>query len=1027
MSRTLLSLLIAVTVIGAASADVPAPPSALAVDAYIAVPEIPGNGIDDNLDGTKDEAISDCWTANNADYYCEAESAQFLSPMVSAADTDASGGSYVHLPLGNHHSVAQLRLPGSSITNATYYLFARVRNLGSARRIWIDDATIPRYPDNATLGATIPQRENFTWELLGTADTALNLRNKVNGTAQRTMVLSGTIGVSIMSEAGIHFDKFCISTDANAIPQGATDSTLCSSAAETQSDYVVLDIGANPMPTIDGTIDALWAEVNVVNYSGVDTGISGAPVTRCVWDKDASPQRIACLHTYTRANLISSVTADDTDVSGDTASYIYFKLTDLDRARDADTYLVGVNMNATQAVIDANWPSDVFSTTVDLANFTHGRSYSGDVLVIEYAFDLPNVATADQQFLVNFRANERISGQSATFKGAFNASGSTAAIEGWGVGKLSSTGLSGVADETAPTVNNCSAINVGSVSFDARCDTDEAGSYLVKYDSDDDGAVSGGDMVTVNGQGTCSGTCTLNVSGLTVGTLYEWQLCVTDAAGNQGCGAVVDTTTIAEDAFYIATDGDDGNDGSSLNPWKTWAFALAQLDPGETLIVKNGEYDAANGAGWPNVNCSSGYNNGTSSQPITIRAENERQAWLKGAGENSDRFRLENCSWWRIEGLRISDADNASTTTNRYVVLLRSSTNNVLRRLLVHNNNRYVNSHLVNLDGSHNNLIEEVEAYNFNRHAIIPNSGSDNNIIRRVYCNSRSHGDIQGGFPSGNSSGGDSCVSIYPGSFNTVENVFAEGNPGQLSEINASGQNRDNKFYGVIFDGSVDGSFAYGLNPNARGSTLTTMPRDITCENCLFYDGDIGIRSASAKGTRCDNCTFFANTIGVSLRINGSKLGDSNYSFFGTNINILSAGTGVRRIETDGTWTVGVDFVNTFNVGTPFSNLPGGSVTNATTVDPSLGSCFTHIRDSSPLKGAGLGGADIGANVLFTYENGVKTSTKLLDSTTGEIKSEFYGARVNDAGLDTMTNSIVDFISRLQPSCNWATDKPAGY
>jgi len=378
--------------------------------------------------------------------------------------------------------------------------------------------------------------------------------------------------------------------------------------------------------------------------------------------------------------------------------------------------------------------------------------------------------------------------------------------------------------------------------------------------------------------------------------------------------------------------------------------------------------------------------------------------------------------------LRISDADNASVTANRPVVFIKTSNNNKFIRLLLHHNNRHGNNHLIESDSSDSNLYEEIELYNFHRHGILFWAGSDSNTLRRVYCNARSHGDITGGRVSGNSQGADSCLSVYPGSFNIIENLMAEGNVGQLSEQNATGTNIQNRFLGIMFNGENVGAFSTGLNPNARGSTLTRMPREITCTDCVFVNGYVGFRSASAKDIRCDNCTFISNsTTGIYLRHNGGNLGDSIYSFRGDNINILGPGSfGVVRIETGGTWTVTLNFVNIFNTTTAVSNLPS-AISNLTTVNPSLGSCYTHIRPSSALSGAGLGGADLGADVTFAYVNGVKTSTKLLDSTTGELRSIFIGATVNDAGLNTTSDSPADFISSMQPSCNWSADKPTGY
>ena len=84
--------------------------------------------------------------------------------------------------------------------------------------------------------------------------------------------------------------------------------------------------------------------------------------------------------------------------------------------------------------------------------------------------------------------------------------------------------------------------------------------------------------------------------------------------------------------YYISPTGADSNSGtSSSSPWKTFGFAIRKLRAGDTLILRNGTYNASN-TGYVNVNCSTNAANGVSGQPITIKAENERQAFIDGDG-----------------------------------------------------------------------------------------------------------------------------------------------------------------------------------------------------------------------------------------------------------------------------------------------------------------------------------------------------------------------------------------------------------
>jgi hypothetical protein len=76
---------------------------------------------------------------------------------------------------------------------------------------------------------------------------------------------------------------------------------------------------------------------------------------------------------------------------------------------------------------------------------------------------------------------------------------------------------------------------------------------------------------------------------------------------------------------------------------------------------------------------------------------------------------------------------------------------------------------------------------------------------------------------------------------------------------------------------------------------------------------------------------------------------------------------------TDDTWTWQFDHLDSYNnAGGNFSRAPpNANVISPLSTNPGLGSCYLWIPDGSPMKGAGAGGTDIGANVLYarrTYQ-----------------------------------------------------------
>jgi hypothetical protein len=992
-------------------------------------PEIPSNGIDDDHNGTIDEAVNDVWTAVDADYKIEAEDCQILAPIAEVADDAASGSAYVQMAVGNSASDSQIRCQ-HAFTADDYYIWALVRNFPGSRRLWWSTSSIPRRGVNGTLAMVLPELANYTWIPLGTTGSNLNFKNGTNETAQRSVTDPGAI--YIMLEPGIQLDALVLS------PNISTDAGAIFTAGPTQIAYEIRDIGdGNSMPTADGTIDAIWANVPAVSYAGWNQGVTGSPSTKLVWDKDSTPKRLCALHTYTLANLVGGVTTDDTDLSGDTALYLYWKITNLTRTRDADSYLMGVNMDATQAVIDANWPDGNFSTTVDLANLSHGRSYSGNVVVIEVCFDIPGSPVADQQILLNVRANERVTGTGAGHWGAFNQSPTqTYQIDGWGVAKLSSTGVAASADETAPVLTSCSAVNVGNANFDAQCTTDEGGTAWVEYDTDDDGAVSGGDFVVGQSTPVGTGVITLNVPSLTQGTAYEWRMRIQDAAGNTGDGAVVDTTTTSETQRFVSVSGTGTEAGTNCADTNdTTRCPLSQIavraSPGETWIIKDGTY-ATTSTGRININgaaTGTGAANGTVTQPVTVRAENERQAWIQSNGAVIP-FEMKNCSYWRVEGLRLSQADLASPTHTGNNVLLWNVHNFVFRRNLLQFNNRYAGGASFAVEiAMTNSLIEENELYDYHRNGMAISLSSNNNVIRRNYINSRSRADITGGYVSGDKTRGDTGFACYPCHTNIFENNIVENVGAGVDVLAQNPGSNDNLILGNVTLDSWRGTVI-----TARGSTDVTMPhRNHFRDFVAIGNDEYGWSSASAKESRCDNCTLINNGGGFRAVRDPNLPGDGTYSVFGDNVLSYNNNTNSNInagliIDTSvGSWTFLIDYMNSFGHGTNFNPAATNpSITNELSIDPQIGSCKLWLPDASPMKGAGKGGADIGANILYAYENGVLTSNKLFDTGTNKWQSQYMGAIVEGVNSDP-ANSLTGVFARLNVGAANGCAFPAGY
>ena len=135
---------------------------------------------------------------------------------------------------------------------------------------------------------------------------------------------------------------------------------------------------------------------------------------------------------------------------------------------------------------------------------------------------------------------------------------------------------------------------------------------------------------------------------------------------------------------------------------------------------------------------------GTPDQPITVRAQNERRAFLRGEGGGAP-IELSACSNWVVEGLRAEGADVAGEMGDEpgsVVVLARACGNVVLRRLLAGHPNRYLQASVYVLaHAAANVVVEECEALDYHYYGFHAYD-SQHPIFRRDYAHSRDVADL---------------------------------------------------------------------------------------------------------------------------------------------------------------------------------------------------------------------------------------------------------------------------------------------
>lgn len=462
---------------------------------------------------------------------------------------------------------------------------------------------------------------------------------------------------------------------------------------------------------------------------------------------------------------------------------------------------------------------------------------------------------------------------------------------------------------------------------------------------------------------------------------------------------------------YISPSGS----GSSCTSSSPCSFTTARnaTVAGDRIIVKNGLYSLS--SRWE-ISCGVNAANGTAGSPITLMAENERQAHLAGNGSD-DTLVIRNCSYWTIKGLEISSADYGTYTTSNGLgqplsVCLNYHTDIcdhiTLQRNVFHHANRMCNCHLVFMANTTYALVEENEFYYFVRHGINVNGGS-NNVLRRNYYNDRGYPSLANGVPT--NIGGEGFT-LYPSDNNIAENEIQESV--QCLEILAApgrGSNNNSVYGSICLNGDT------GINTYSYGNSEAAMSKNNRYENVVVinprYAGLGGLNARNVRGLTIKNFMVIGGAPGLQAdRTNGTCC--APFSITLENVLITGASGGFSIDTSNYSYTLSK--VNVYNSG---ANTPSSSFT---TTNPNLGSCRVFIPDASPMKGQGTGGADIGANILYRYQNGVLTNQPLWDPTTGRFP---HGATI--AGLnDVAGQSAFDVHQRLNVNANGCS-LPAGY
>lgn len=292
-------------------------------------------------------------------------------------------------------------------------------------------------------------------------------------------------------------------------------------------------------------------------------------------------------------------------------------------------------------------------------------------------------------------------------------------------------------------------------------------------------------------------------------------------------------TIVQAKTYYLATTGDDRQDGSSNAPWATFNHAIFILQPGDTLLVREGLYEE--GEIWIRKERGMGGANG---RFVTLMAYPGETVRLDGA-----RRMIVDADYVRIQGLTFLHTYSldfpwwGSPNARNHAEIL---------------DNRFIGSFSIPLEFCGNNSIiagNIIENQNGESHAIYLHYGRNNIVRGNRILGTQKYG-----------------IHVYdehksedpPGFVREYHNILIEDNYISDSKTRAGiilGTSADNRSFGVVMDSvtirrnTIVANAAQGILVKCWAGRIEHV--DI-CNNTLYKNGE-GIRLENAHSVNIFN------------------------------------------------------------------------------------------------------------------------------------------------------------------------------
>jgi hypothetical protein len=313
-------------------------------------------------------------------------------------------------------------------------------------------------------------------------------------------------------------------------------------------------------------------------------------------------------------------------------------------------------------------------------------------------------------------------------------------------------------------------------------------------------------------------------------------------------------TVIAGEAaaatYYVSTSGSDSNPGTKSQPFGTIQKAANTVNPGNTVIVKNGTYTDTNGDGAV-VNFNRG---GTSGNWVTFKSENKWGAVIDGKNRSTKNgFTLnDNADYLRIEDFEIKDIKETGVKANSradHVYFYRNH---------VHHSGNICTDSDSGKDGFYmsgkasyftydSNVIHHIGRLGPGEEGCSPGNGYWKNHDHGIYSNANNVIIINNVFYD-NKRGWDIHVYTSGSNYEVLNNVFHQANPDRYGNVLIYADSSNWLIQNNIFIGSKAGIRNY----NSSNSDILVQYNHFTGDKP--YDNSYGL-------------TFRDNTVGEDAKL----------------------------------------------------------------------------------------------------------------------------------------------------------------